>query len=73
MKTVMTRWPWTKEEEEEYGKKAGRRIEQYSNSSYKYIDVRLWRAAEEIKKRELKRFKEAQDKKWRNWLESMSR
>ena len=28
---------------------------------------------EEIKKRELKRFKEAQDRKWRNWLESVSR
>ena len=28
---------------------------------------------EEIKKRELKGFKEAQDKKWRNWLESVSR
>ena len=27
----------------------------------------------EIKKRELKRFKEAQGKKWRNWLESVSR
>ena len=28
---------------------------------------------EEIKKRELKRFRETQDKKWRNWLESVSR
>jgi hypothetical protein len=28
---------------------------------------------EEIKKRELRRFKMAQDKKWRNWLESVSR
>ncbi len=27
----------------------------------------------EIKKRELKRFKEAQDKKWRNWTDSVSR
>jgi hypothetical protein len=27
----------------------------------------------EIKKRELKRFKAAQDKKWRNWTESVSR
>lgn len=28
---------------------------------------------EEIKKRELRRFKNAQGKKWRNWLESMSK
>lgn len=28
---------------------------------------------EEIKKRELRRFKMAQDRKWRNWLESVSR
>jgi len=27
----------------------------------------------EIKKRELKRFRDAQDKKWQNWLESVSR
>jgi hypothetical protein len=27
----------------------------------------------EIKKRELRRFEEAQDKKWRNWIESVSR
>jgi hypothetical protein len=27
----------------------------------------------EIKKRELSRFKRAQDKKWKNWLESVSR
>ena len=28
---------------------------------------------EGIKKRELKRFREAQDKKWRHWLDSVSR
>lgn len=28
---------------------------------------------EEIKKRELRRFEEAQDKKWKNWLESVSK
>ena len=28
---------------------------------------------EKIKKRELARFKNAQDKKWRNWLESVSK
>lgn len=27
----------------------------------------------EIKKRELRRFKASQDKKWRNWFESVSR
>ena len=27
----------------------------------------------EVKKRELRRFREAQDKKWRHWLESVSR
>jgi hypothetical protein len=27
----------------------------------------------EIKRRELRQFKEAQDKKWRNWIESVSR
>ena len=27
----------------------------------------------EIKKRERRRFEEAQDKKWRNWIESVSR
>jgi len=27
----------------------------------------------EIKRRELRRFKDAQDKKWRNWIESVSR
>ena len=26
-----------------------------------------------IKKRELRRFREAQDKKWKNWIESVSR
>lgn len=28
---------------------------------------------EEIKKRELRRYKEAQDKKWTNWLEAMKK
>jgi len=28
---------------------------------------------ERIKKKELRRFKEAQGKKWRNWLEGVSR
>jgi len=27
----------------------------------------------EIKRRELRRFEKAQDKKWKNWLESVSR
>lgn len=27
----------------------------------------------EIKRRELRRFRDAQDKKWRNWIESVSR
>ena len=28
---------------------------------------------EEIKRRELRRYREAQDKKWRNWAKAMSR
>ena len=28
---------------------------------------------EEIKRRELRRYQEAQDKKWRNWAKAMSR
>jgi hypothetical protein len=28
---------------------------------------------EQIKKKELRRYKVAQDKKWRNWLEAVSR
>jgi len=28
---------------------------------------------EAIKRRELRRFKQAQDKKWQNWLESVSK
>jgi hypothetical protein len=28
---------------------------------------------ERIKKKELRRFREAQDKKWQNWLEGVSR
>ena len=28
---------------------------------------------ERIKKKELRRFREAQDKKWRNWLEEVSK
>jgi hypothetical protein len=31
------------------------------------------RKIENIKKRELRRFKESQEKKWRNWLISMSK